>query len=527
MEARTTTAPEYHDGTQFRGIAINTHVDAKPSKPRRVIIAPYLSARIDFGAHNNNLPNLIRGLNERVFNVQGKSGLEPTPQPTPGKWRKLNHVAARLSDRVRKFGRCQHLTCGEFIAQCPGNKRKLYASAAEQYEKQGWVKRDTRIKVFVKFEKLNFTKKGDPAPRVIQPRSPVYNIALGRFTRRVEDDIYKALAEEWSEDGGKVVMKGMTVEEVAAEMRKKWNRFKSPVAIGLDASRFDQHVSADALKWEHSIYKRIFDYNPELQALLKAQLANEGFAYVDGHCIRYKADGTRASGDMNTALGNCVIMCTLVREYLRERGVTAEFANNGDDCLIFMEKSDLYKIADLPKWFLEYGFEMEVEAPVYEFEECVFCQMQPVLVDAAADVWIMCRQASVAMAKDALSLSVSTELGYRQWSYQVGVGGNALYGDMPIFCELYKAYKRNGVDSNVVHSAILADSGFLRMAKEPRVRGEYAGTISDDTRVSFYKAFGYPPSMQIAMEREISTMNYSGVHDHCNNISIGCGLTTI
>lgn len=527
MEARTTAVKEYHDGSSFRGIAIKTHVDARPSKPRHVIIAPCMSARIDFGAHNNNLANLIRGLNERVFNVQGKSGLEPTPQPVSGEWRKMSQVGARLSDRVRKLGRCQHLTCSEFIAQCPSNKRKLYASAAEQYERLGWVKRDARIKVFVKFEKLNFTKKGDPAPRVIQPRSPIYNIALGRFTRRVEEDLYHALAEEWSEDGGRVVMKGLTVEEVATELRKKWLRFKHPVAIGLDASRFDQHVSVDALKWEHDIYKRIFDNNPELAALLKVQLENEGVAYVDGHCLKYKANGTRASGDMNTALGNCVIMCSLVREYLRSIGVVGEFANNGDDCLIFLEKSDLYKIKGLSEWFLRYGFEMEVEEPVFEFEECVFCQTQPVLVDAAEDKWVMVRQPTVAMAKDALSLSVSTELGFRQWCYQVGVGGNALYGDMPIFCELYKAYQREGVASNVAHSAIISDSGFMRMAKIPRIRGEYAGSISDDTRVSFFKAFGYPPSMQIAMEREIKMLSFKGVRDLGENIALSSGLTTI
>jgi hypothetical protein len=322
-------------------------------------------------------------------------------------------------------------------------------------------------------------------------------------------------------------MKGLTVEEVAAEMRKKWNRFSSPAAVGLDASRFDQHVSVDALKWEHSIYNRIFDYHPELVKLLKVQLANEGYAFVDGHKLTYKVDGTRASGDMNTSLGNCIIMCTLVREYLRSIGVQAELANNGDDCLIFMEKSDLYKLEGLSEWFLRYGFEMEVEEPVFEFEECVFCQMQPVLVNAAKDTWVMCRQPSAAFAKDALSLSVSTELGFRQWSYQVGVGGHALYGDMPIYCELYKVYKDQGVDSNANNSAILADSGFLRLSKTPRVRGDYVGQISDDTRVSFFKAFGYPPSMQIAMEHEIKGMSYNNVHNLTENIALSCGLTTI
>jgi hypothetical protein len=376
---------------------------------------------------------------------------------------------------------------------------------------RGWADRDARIKAFVKFEKLNFTSKGDPAPRVIQPRSPVYNYALGRYTRRIEHDMYEALSREWG-DGEPVVMKGMTVEDVAHVMRQKWLKFNSPVAVGLDASRFDQHVSRDALKWEHSIYKRIFDYSPELCALLKQQCSNNGIAFMDGHKVTYKVEGTRASGDMNTSLGNCIIMCTLAREYLREKGVPAEFVNNGDDCIVFLDKCNLYKLHDLDAWFLELGFEMEREEPVYEFEQCVFCQSQPVLIDYDTDKYVMCRQPTSAFGKDALSLAV---------------GGLALFGDLPIFCELYKAYKRNGVDSNVNGSLVISDSGFMRMCAKPRIRGEFRGTISDHTRISFYRAFGYPPSMQIEMERDLATADYSGLVDHPVNISVGCGLFTL
>lgn len=526
MMARTTKSVMYHTGQSFRGIDIKKHVGAKPAQLRRVVIAPYLSSRVDFGAHNNDLPNLVRALNERVFNVQGKSGLEPTPQPVSGAWRRMNQVAARLADRIRKFGKCEHLTCQQFVDQSPSNKRRLYASAAEEYLKHGCRDRDARIKAFVKFEKLNFTSKTDPAPRVIQPRSPVYNIALGRFTRRIESDMYEALGSEWGE-GDQVVMKGMTVEEVASVLRKKWLKFKSPVAVGLDASRFDQHVSRAALKWEHSIYLRIFDNNPELYQLLKYQLNNKGYAYLDGHKVSYESCGTRASGDMNTSLGNCIIMCSLAREYLREKGIVAEFVNNGDDCLVFMEKSDLHKVSDLSDWFLNFGFEMEVEKPVYTFEQCVFCQSQPVLVDSVNDVYVMVRQPTAAMGKDALSLAVGTELGYRQWAYQVGVGGSALYGDVPLYCEYYKAFKRNGVESNVRNSLIISDSGFMRMSLRPRIRGEYRGVISDDTRVSFFKAFGYLPSVQISMESELALNNFSGLVDHPANISAGVGLFTV
>lgn len=527
MSARTTELVQYKDGTVFKGIVVQPHVGARPGTPRHVVIAPYMSSRIDIGAHNNNLPNLIRALNERVFNVSTPKGLAPTPQPEKGVWRSLGDVSSRLARQVCKFDQVEPLSDAKFIEQCPANKRSLYTRAGKEYTERGWGDKDARIKAFVKFEKLNFSKKSDPAPRIIQPRSPVYNYALGRFTRRIEEEMYTALSKEWGDDDIGVVMKGRTVEEVAACLRSKWLKFSHPVAIGLDASRFDQHVSRDALKWEHSIYLKIFNYDPELQALLRKQLSNKGFAFLDGHKLTYSTSGTRASGDMNTSLGNCIIMCTLVREYIRTLGIEAEFVNNGDDCLVFIEKRDLHKLHALPEYFLKHGFEMEVEDPVYEFEHCVFCQTQPVLVDADNDRWVMVRQPTIAFAKDALCLAGNTELAYRQWAFQVGNGGYALYGDMPLFGAMYTRYRQLGVDSSVGNSLLVSDSGFMRMSRVPRCRKELVYGISDATRISFWKAFGYKPSEQIAMEGEFAALKYEGVVNHSQNIAVCCGIYSV
>jgi len=525
MDARTTEAVEYHSGQSFKGIVVIPHVGAPPSRARYVVLAPHMSSRQDFGAHNNNLPNLIRALNERVFNVQSANGLVPTPQPHEGEWKKLGHVSRRLAARVTQFGTVEPLTDKQFVEQSPSNKRNLYAAAAEEKRTRGWSKRDARIKAFVKYEKINFTKKIDPAPRVIQPRTPVYNIALGRYTRRIEDEMYRALALDWGDDEEeKVVMKGVTIEEVAQQMRRKWLKYSQPVAIGLDASRFDQHVSYEALKWEHSVYNSIFKC-PELAALLKLQLNNDGYAYLDGHKLTYRSKGTRASGDMNTSLGNCMIMCSLIREYTREIGVKCDLANNGDDCVLFMDRRDYPKLSGLSEWFLKYGFEMEVEDPVYEFEEVVFCQAQPVLVDSSLDKWVMVRQPVAALGKDAMSLASTTELAFRQWSYQIGTGGLALYGDMPIYKELYLAYHRNGVNSRVGRSLLVSDSGFMRASRQ-MVRGNEHSVILDDTRVSFWKAFGILPSVQVEMEAELRNMSYAGLRHYPVNIAESCGRFT-
>jgi hypothetical protein len=528
LAAVTTSDQQYHNvgnGEVFMGITVQDHVGARHQNPRQVVVAPHLSSRKNFGAHNNDLPNLLRALNERVFNVKGPNGLMPTPQPHRGAWKRLTDVGHRIADRVSKQS-LEKLTRAEFLAQCPASKRPLYARAADDYEVRGWSRKDAVIKAFVKFEKLDFTKKQDPAPRVIQPRSPVYNYALGRFTRRIEHSIYEALAEEWMGRGTveKVVMKGLTVTQVAAEIRLKWDKLKCPVAVGLDASRFDQHVSADALRWEHGVYKRIFGYDGELCALLATQLRNKGRIFTDGKKVTYSVEGTRASGDMNTSLGNCLIMCTLIREYVRELGIVAQFVNNGDDCVLFVEESDVHRLDGLYDWMLRYGFEMEIEDKVTEFEHIVFCQSQPVW---SGSEWVMVRQPSTAFGKDALALGCGTELAYRQWAYQVGIGGHALYGDMPIYCKYYEQFRRNGVKSNIDHSNILLNSGFMRMSKVPRIRAGESVEVTDSCRVSFYKAFGYPPSLQRLVEEHLAELVVSGIKRSQHNTSVAVGLPTL
>jgi len=349
----------------------------------------------------------------------------------------------------------------------------------------------------------------DPVPRLIQPRSPVYNLALGRYTRRVEEELYHALSVLWDvEESEKVVMKGLTVEEVAAQLRRNWDYFPQSVAVGLDASRFDQHVSVDALKWEHRIYRRIFNECPELAALLKCQLHGHGMAFLDSCRVDYETEGCRSSGDMNTALGNCIIMSSLVWLYCKDKGVNARLANNGDDCLVFMDRRQLAQFqGGLAQWFAEFGFTMTVEEPVYTFERCEFCQARPVWSGCE---WVMCRIPQTAVSKDVMGLACSTVREYQQWSYGVGMGGLSLYGDFPLFGALYRRMVETGVPSGIRGSLLLADSGFTRMSMRPR-RHAQRTTVDDECRLSFYRAFGITPDVQLEFEHYVSKLDFSVV----------------
>jgi len=461
---------------------------------------------------------LLRALNERVFNVEAEDGsIKPTPQATDGIWERLDGTSRRLARSVRvRVPHVQKLTVSEFIEQCPAQKRALYAQAGEEFLQRGWGKKDAKLKAFVKFEKILFEesgKKADPCPRLIQPRSPVYNVALGRYTRRVEEELYHALADEWVvEEGEKVVMKGLTGEQMAFQLRQKWTAFKDPCAVGLDASRFDQHVGVGALEFEHSVYERIFKNDPdfgELRRLLALQRCNEGFAFLDGHRVDYKINGTRASGDMNTGLGNCIIMSSLVKHYVVTRGIVAKFANNGDDCLVFMERRDLQRFNDgLFEWFMEFGLNIKVEAPAFEFERCEFCQMRPVW---SGEEWVMVRGPHNAISKDTLALGF-TFSEYRRWIHAVGTAGSSLYGDMPLFCALYRRMRECGLPSNVRLSNIARNTGLFMHAGSLRGR-PCRSQVSEDCRISFAKAFDISPAQQLLLETEFLSLDFSQVED--------------
>ena len=124
------------------------------------------------------------------------------------------------------------------------------------------------------------------------------------------------------------------------------------------------------------MYNGLFG-SDELAWLLRQQLVNRGVCHPGSCETRYQVEGCRCSGDMNTSLGNCLIMCCLVLHLVRTLGVRADLANNGDDCLLFLEHADEAVVrAAIPAFFLNFGFQMVVEPTSEVFERCEFRQMR-------------------------------------------------------------------------------------------------------------------------------------------------------
>jgi len=212
------------------------------------------------GLHNNSLANGLRAVKERVFGVVGDNDtLVPPPLPVAGAFDDCIEFRSAV---IAECEQVPHWTTPEFLAAYRGQKLARYSAAAESLRFRGIDKADATIKAFVKAESLNLHSKPDPAPRIIQPRGPRYNLCVGRYLKPAEHALYKAVAQVW---GGPTIMKGYNAAGTARALRDMWDSIEDPVAVGLDASRFDQHVSVDALRFEHGFYLELFPRSKELE----------------------------------------------------------------------------------------------------------------------------------------------------------------------------------------------------------------------------------------------------------------------
>ncbi len=462
-------------------------------KPRVVRILTGFGSGVMFGVHNNSMINLARGVVERVLFLSTSKGLQPCPKPSPSAFTRLSGFKTRL---------LKHLFSTPIVARedypslYTGRKRDVYQKAFESLLVSPIQRKDSYVSTFVKAEKINFTAKEDPAPRVIQPRSPRFNLEVGRYLKLFEKELCRGFRRMF---GYEVILKGLNADGVAGCLRDNWLNYKDPVAVGLDASRFDQHVSKEALQFEHSVYNSVFK-SKELANLLRMQIDNVGFGRIGESLLKYKVTGCRMSGDINTGMGNCLIMSSLVLHFLDEVNCDARLSNNGDDCVLILERRDLYKLSNITQYFLEFGFNLKREATVEVFEQIEFCQAQPVLV---GESYRMCRNIHTAMSKDCVSL-----LGWEKaeqfetWRSAIGICGAELTSGVPVWQEFYK--KLRGRTNRVGGVERIYDCGMGSMARGVKqVEG-----ISAETRFSFYLAFGVLPDAQIALENEMPDVEY-------------------
>jgi len=212
---------------------------------------------------------------------------------------------------------------------------------------------------------------------------------------------------------------------------------------------------------------------------------------------------------MNTSLGACLIMCGMIWSYCKYRNIRFELCNNGDDCVVIMNKCDLDRFSTgLDEWFREMGFNMVVEQPVYDIEKIVFCQTQPIRAGPGILEYIMVRDPRSAIPKDSYCIhNISTRKQISSWMNAVGTGGMSLAGQIPVWQEFYRLYQRSSLPGTVG-----TDWGWgVKKLSLGMVR-EY-GNILPMSRYSFWLAFGISPDEQECIERVYTSMSVELTHD--------------
>lgn len=468
--------------------------------------------------HASCVCNEIVSATNRVLGV--------VPLPTA---RGIKVIRTQVKKLARQCGKLVPWDLERTTESFRGPRKRRYQLARESLNQKGLNRRDAKISSFVKAEKFDPAVKINPDPRMIQARDPRYNLMIAQFLRPVEHFIYNLVGPS----GGRMVAKGMNQEQRAATIIENFNAFKNPVCFSLDCSRFDKHVSFPILSLEHLFYRMVLPNHPILNRLLDWQTINK--CRTAGG-VKYTVYGGRMSGDINTALGNCLLAILMVLSAMKIlRIIKFRIYNDGDDVLVWVEWEHLALIKEqLAKTFLEFGQELKIENIARKFSDVVFCQSR-VVFNGIKHV----------MVRDWRKVLSHACCGTRHWNDpnmvrpMFGLVGRcelALGAGLPILQEFALALQRHS--RGAVAKLVNAEAGVhLRLkaevgdAVDQFIESARARPVSHEARVSFRAAFGVELWEQEAIEAELRSwtvdnlqsttvpperdhtwLNYSGIH---------------
>lgn len=505
MYERLASASVIDPSTVSRVSLKRTGVLVGPEKPFYRLMMEFSSdSIIPFGG---GIDTLTHAVLERGIFVKSGDGFSPRPTPDP------DASFAPFLDAYRSIASpTARLTPEEFLRSRPGRLRRVYDLAVDR-NRTDWfdLHKESITQGFVKVEKTQwpcgnalFPEEGTskfPVPRLINPRTPRFNSMLGPYTIACEHNVYDNIGHMF---GKPCIAKGLNFTQRAALLREMWDEFVDPVFVGQDASRFDQHTGELALSLDHAVIQTHFPGDTTLAWLLRQQKKNVMYGRcLDGE-IRADLQAMRMSGDMNTALGNCVISSALLWQWLKKCNVRAYAIVDGDDAGCIMERKDFQRYMEgAREYFLSFGYNMVIEDPVDVFERIQFCQTQPVWV---GDGWRMVRNPKRALNNDYSGYQQMKDPRYVSGLlYAIGSAGLSLASGVPVLQEFYKMGMRLGKHAPRSSKMIeLQLSGLQYAANKEGKRKE--APVTDDTRASFALAFGIPPHVQVALEQHLASV---------------------
>jgi hypothetical protein len=225
----------------------------------------------------------------------------------------------------------------------------------------------TAAKGFVKVQKRDTYGKWLSEFRVIMYKLKEINILLRPNVVPLERAMY-----EHRERGLRLFAKGRNLIDRASDILEIWFSFRNPVCVSIDCTRFDLHHREKFKELERRLLVEVGVSEALAHSVLKSQVCMQ-------HKTRFSTF-SRLSGELITALGNCISASAMTDSYFANnaKNIHYHYYDDGDDCLVFVEQSDEHVLAGLPAWFEHFGHEMRIDNRAVEYENIVFCQTCPI-----------------------------------------------------------------------------------------------------------------------------------------------------
>lgn len=417
----------------------------------------------------------------------------------------LGRLVTRAFDRVRgvagrySSGAWSHL---ETAQSYTGAMRRKYIEAECSLREDGPVtSRDATLKAFLKAEKVSFNKL--PKPRLIFPRSARYNLDLASRLKPFEHWLWGNLKAStvFGATNTRVVLKGLSPRQRANLLVRKFRAFDDCVVFEVDGKAFEAHVGPSLLNHEHAVYSRAFPGDRGLDRLLGFQ---KGMFGRTAGGIAFSREGGRASGDYNTGMGNSIAMLCIVAGTLSFYGVPFDLAVDGDNALIFLERSHYPRVvasfaSRVRSWS---GMELTLEKPTSVVERIRFGRSAPVFLGRGRG-WTMVRDwQSVLAGTGATHLWRSVPGGFAAWMAGVVRCELSLALGVPILQGWALNTLRTMGPTKAVDATVYRDyqamGAWLAGVEDTTV-------VTDECRVSFEIAFGVPAEVQRALETSLAS----------------------
>jgi hypothetical protein len=369
--------------------------------------------------------------------------------------------------------------------------RKRYRRAVLKLRAQGLDERDAKVSMFVKHERMSYPN-GDVTsdvlkpPRAIQARSAKFNLAAQKY---IVPYMKHWFARRRTHHRTPFAV-GLDPKQIAAQLLRDWRQFQDPVALLVDHERWDSCLNTKWLKSEHRYYNDHFKCR-QLRRLLKQQLNNKCRTRTG---LRYRIKATRCSGDCNTSSGNCTCNLALLTDLFRR--VKHASTVMGDDGVVIFDRKDLPTIQKrLDRSRERYPWKT-AKSFAFVFEQIEFCQCRPVYT---VNGYLMVRHPNRVITRGLTCISqtvVQQPRLFYDWLRAVGDCEYSVNPGVPILQSVASYFR--SFSNRAIHEP-------HDRSRFKTLRGHYDRTIVREARLSFHKAYGVSPALQLAIEKWFDT----------------------